>query len=48
MSESEMNDTVTVDGHDLEVWPEDVQIKSWLEPAVKVVRFPDFVPAIHN
>ncbi len=41
MSESEMDNTVTIDGYDLEIWPEDVQIKTWLEPTIKVVRFPD-------
>lgn len=37
-----MNDFVTVAERDLKIWPADVQIKSWLEPTVKVVRFPDF------
>lgn len=42
-----MTNLITVGEHDLEVWPEDVQIKTWLEPSVKVVRFPDF-PAYHQ
>ncbi len=41
-----MTDFVSVDGHDLEIWPEDVLIKTWLEPTVKVVRFPD-IDAYH-
>jgi len=33
--------SITIAGHEFEVWPKTAHIEDWVEPTVKVVQFPD-------